>query len=330
VNILVTGVGGGVGQSIIKSLQNTQHIVIGVDSEVLGTGLYAVARAYTVPYANAYGYIERLLEICERENCSLLFPGLDAELPILSQNADRFRKIGTIPVVSSSDVVGVCDDKLATAQFLTERGFDAPRTFPATNGVIPHLMFPMVLKPRKGGARSRGVFVVKDEAELSYRLATIDVNNYVAQIYLEGDEYTCGSITFGGYCYGTIVMRRILRDGDTYKAFVVTNPVIHAHVKAVAEALKPFGPCNFQLRMVDEKPYIFEINPRCSGTTYCRALAGFNEPLMTINYLIHNDVPLYEIQEVTFLRYWKELMIENVRIDTLREWGELTTFRGML
>ena len=45
-SILVTGVGGGVGQSIIKSLQGTQHTVIGVDSEALGTGLYAVAKAY--------------------------------------------------------------------------------------------------------------------------------------------------------------------------------------------------------------------------------------------------------------------------------------------
>lgn len=329
-NILVTGVGGGVGQSIIKSLQNTEHKVIGVNSEALGAGLYAVAKAHKVPYANALGYIERLLEICEREHCSLLFPGLDVELPILSRNIGRFKETGVTPIVSTSDVVDVCDDKLLTSQFLADNGFDAPRAFPVTNGVIPYLALPVILKPMKGGARSKGVFLVKDEEELSYRLSTIDVNNYVAQIYLEGDEYTCGSITFGGHCYGTIVMRRILRDGDTYKAFVEMNPIIHAHVKAVAEALKPFGPCNFQLRMKDGKPYIFEINARCSGTTYCRALAGFNEPLMTINYLVYNDIPLYEIQEVTFLRYWKELMVENIRIDTLREWGELTTFRGML
>lgn len=329
-NILVTSVGGGVGQSIIKSLQNTEHTVIGVDSEALGAGLYAVARAYKVPYANAPGYIERLLEICEKENCHILFPGLDAELPILSRNVDRFKKMGVTPVVSTPDVINVCDDKLATARFLTKHGFDAPRTFPATNGVIPYLTLPIVLKPMKGGAHSKGVFLVEDEEELSYRLSTIDMDNYVAQVYLEGDEYTCGSVTFDGHCFGTVVMRRILRDGDTYKAFVEANPVIHAHVKAVAEVLKPFGPCNFQLRMRGEKPYIFEINPRCSGTTHCRTLAGFNEPLMTTDYLTLGDFVPYEIREVTFLRYWKELMVENIRIDTLREWGELTSYRGML
>jgi len=329
-NILVTGVGGGVGQSIIKSLQRTSHTVIGVDSEALGTGLYTVEKAYKVPYANALGYIERLLDICENENCCLLFPGLDAELSILSQNIHRFKELGTTLVVSSPEVIATCDDKLLTSQFLIAHKFNAPMTFLMTDDDFRRLSLPIVLKPRKGGARSKGVFIIFDKRELAYRLSTIDISNYIAQEYLEGDEYTCGSINFGKRCYGTIVMRRILRDGDTYKAFVVTNPDIHAHVKAVAEALRPFGPCNFQLRMKDGEPYIFEINPRCSGTTYCRTLAGFNEPLMTVNYLMYNDIPLYEIEEVTFLRYWKELMVENIHIDTLREWGELINYRGML
>ena len=329
-NILVTGVGGGVGQSIIKSLQKTSHTVIGVDSEALGTGLYAVAKAYKVPYANAPDYIERLLDICKKENCPLLFPGLDAELSILSQNAKRFKETGTTLVVSSPEVIAICDDKLLTSRFLVAHKFNAPMTFPMTNDAFQRLELPVVLKPKKGGARSRGVFIVFNKRELAYRLSTIDIANYVVQEYLKGDEYTCGSINFGGHCYGTIVMRRILRDGDTYKAFVVTNPDIHAHVKAVAEALKPFGPCNFQLRMKDGEPCIFEINPRCSGTTYCRTLAGFNEPLMAVNYLMHDDVPLYEIQEVSFLRYWSELMVENTHIDTLQKRGELIGHRGIL
>lgn len=322
-NILVTGVGGGVGQSIIKSLQNTPHTVIGVDGEVLGTGLYAVAKAYKIPYANAPGYIERLLDICKKENCCLLFPGLDAELSILSQNIYRFKEIGTTPVVSSPEIIATCDDKLLTSRFLITHKFNAPMTFSTTDDIFQHLTFPMILKPRKGGARSKGVFIVSNERELIYRLSTVDISNYIAQEYLEGDEYTCGSVNFGGCCYGIIIMRRILRDGDTYKAFIIVNPDISNYVKTVAETLKPFGPCNFQLRIRDGQPYIFEINPRCSGTTHCRTLAGFNEPLMTINYLLYNDIPLYKIQKMSFLRYWSELIVENSHIAELREHEEL-------
>jgi len=316
-------VGGGVGQSIIKSLQSSPYTVVAVDGELLATGLYATAKGYRVPYASSPNYIERLLEICRTEQCSLILPGVDAELPILSREADKFRQVGVIPVVSSPEVIEISDNKLATYRFLTECGFNAPLTI-SLSDELSSLSFPFVLKPKKGGARSRGVFVVKDEAGLSYLLTTIDTENYIAQEHIEGDEYTCGSINFEGRCYGTIAMRRILRDGDTYKAFVENNPRVNAYVKDVAEALKPFGACNFQLRMKDNEPYIFEINARHSGTTQSRALAGFNEPLMVADYLLAGKKPEYSIREISILRYWQELTVKNSCIIALEKTGVIS------
>jgi len=321
--VLVTGVGGGVGQSIIKSLQGTDYVVIGADGEALGTGLYAVSRAYKIPYAADPDYISRIVEICSIEDCALVFPGLDAELPVLSSQASKIRASHTIPVVSSPEVVEIADDKLMTTTFLLENGFPAPLTFPLTKSVVADLDFPFVLKPRKGGARSKGVYVVKDNRELMYWLTILPLDNYVAQEYLEGDEYTCGTLNFDGHCYGTIIMRRILRDGDTYKAFVVNDTSLHAYVSAVAEALKPFGPCNFQLRLVEGAPQIFEINARCSGTTFSRTLAGFNEPLMAANFLLKGKDPDYQIREMAIMRYWKELTVDYARIDQLSKHGWL-------
>ncbi len=44
------------------------------------------------------------------------------------------------------------------------------------------------------------------------------------------------------------------------------------------------GPLNIQCRWCNEELVIFEINPRFSGTTLLRALAGFNEPDLLIRY----------------------------------------------
>jgi carbamoyl-phosphate synthase large subunit len=321
--ILVTGVGGGVGQSIVKSLQDSRYRVIGADSESLATGLYAVEKAYRVPFASDPAYIERILEICVREKCALIFPGIDAELGVLSQESQRLKAAGVVPVVSSPEVIKICDNKLVTYQFLVAHGFHAPRTLPFTDNVIHELSYPMVLKPMKGGARSQGVFVVREEQEFLFRLATLDCRNYVVQEYIPGDEYTCGSVNVDGHCYGTIVMRRILRDGDTYKAFISSEPRIHAQVRAVVEALQPFGACNVQLRLRDEIPYIFEINARCSGTTYCRSLAGYNEPLMVADWLLFGKKPNYHIREISILRYWKEFVVENSRIEAIKAEGVL-------
>jgi carbamoyl-phosphate synthase large subunit len=118
-------------------------------------------------------------------------------------------------------------------------------------------------------------------------------------------------VTLDGHCKGAIILRRTLRDGDTYKAFVERNTMLEEFVFTVANSLKPFGPCNFQLRLRDGVPYIFEFNGRFSGTTYCRALAGFNEPKMIADVLL-KGVPLsFRVRPMTVLRYWKELAVEN-------------------
>src|SRR5690349_21084612 len=112
--VLVTGVGGGVGQSIVKALAGSPYEIVGVDSEELAAGLHAVPRAYKGLYAREAGYVDRLLEICHREHCALLFPGHDVELLPLSARLGDFKAEGVLPVVSAPEVVRLCDDKLET------------------------------------------------------------------------------------------------------------------------------------------------------------------------------------------------------------------------
>jgi carbamoyl-phosphate synthase large subunit len=330
IRVLVTGVGSGIGQSILKCFQDSDYKVVGADADPLAAGLYAVPKSYRIPLASAPDYVPRLLELCCAEGCKLIFPGVEPELMVLARSAIKFRTVGIIPVVCDPNVITLCDDKLATAEFLSQRGFKAPRTLLPEDAALMALSFPVVLKPKAGGARSRGVFLVHTREELDTRLSEVDRSNYVVQEYLPGDDYTCGSVTFEGRCYGTIVMRRTLRDGDTYKAFVINDPIINDHVRRVAEELGPFGACNFQLRLKDGDPYIFEINSRCSGTTYGRACAGFNEPVMIADFLLKGKTPSYSVREVTILRYWKELLVENSAISTLEREGSWVGSGGRL
>ena len=177
-----------------------------------------------------------------------------------------------------------------------------------------------------GGARSKNVFIAKNIEDWSVILEQIGGNiaNFIVQEYIEGDEYTCGSINLDGKCKGIILMRRILRDGDTHKCFSVKNPVIEAAVRKVVDAIKPFGGCNVQLRMKDGVPYIFEINARCSGTTAARTLCGFNEPKMIADFLLKSIEPKFEIKEQTILRYWQELVVDNEDVVNLKKNGHLS------
>ena len=327
IKVAVTGVGGGVGQSIIKSLKDTNYEVVALDGEALATGLYAASKSYIIPYSSAPNYIEELLRICEEEKCQFLFPGLDAELPILTANVDRFKTIGTTVIVSSAKVVEIGNNKMVTYTELSKYGLNVPMTLDMSvkNSSDIDLSYPYILKQREGGARSQNLYLIKNTHDLDALIEKgIEIKDFIAQEYIEGDEYTCGSVNLADECKGVIVMRRILRDGDTYKCFSVKNAQIENEVRKAMNAIKPYGACNVQLRVRDGVVYIFEINARCSGTTAARALCGFNEPEMILDYLVNDVEPAYEIVEQTILRYWKELVVQNDEIDHLSKFKTAT------
>ena len=322
----VSGTGGGVGQSILKALVKTDYEAVALDAEPLGAGLYTTLISHLIPYANSPNFVDTILEICRKENISYYFPGLDAELPILTKAVERFKAAGITLVVSSPDVVNLSDNKLLTYDVLSKHGIIVPEThdMATTNPNTIPLSYPFILKEREGGARSQNLYLIKNKEQLDGLITRgVDFSNYVAQEYIEGDEYTCGSINFDGECMGVIVMRRILRDGDTYKCFSVKNEVIEAEVRKIMTAIKPFGACNVQLRLKNAKPYVFEINARCSGTTGARALCGFNEPKMILDYLTQGIRPFYTIKEQSILRYWKELVVDNELVKEIRQNGVL-------
>jgi carbamoyl-phosphate synthase large subunit len=320
-NILVTGVGGGVGQSVLKALEDTAYGVVGVDAEELAAGLHTVPKAYKGCYAADPRFIDRLLDICLKEGCGLIFAGHEFELLPLSEHSERFKSKGITPVVSSPEIIRICDDKLATNTFLKSHGFPVPETQRLCE--VTTFQRPVVLKPQKGGARSQNTYVARSSKDLNLYRQLVDPDNCIVQEYIEGDEYTCGTVTLDDQCVGVILMRRILRDGDTYKAFVERNLPLESAVRAIVEALKPFGACNIQLRVRNGDPFVFEINARYSGTTAARALAGFNEPKMIADYLLNRIAPIYAIREISILRYWKELVVSNGRIEQLRDTGFL-------
>jgi carbamoyl-phosphate synthase large subunit len=313
--IAVSGIGGGAGQSVIKALYETEYEIIGLDGETHATGLYAVGTGYRIPYANSPEFVPALLAILKKENCTLMFPGLDAELPVLARHRANFEREGIQIVVSTPSVVDIADDKLLTPAFLSAAGLPSPLTCEFSDFLAKKvsLPFPIILKPKKGGARSKNVFLVKNEKDLA--ALNLVAAEFIAQEYIEGDEYTCGSVSFDGECFGTIAMRRILRDGDTYKCFVEFDSAIDTIIRTVVSKLKPFGPLNVQLRLRDGVPYIFELNARCSGTTGARALSGFNEPGMIADWLLKRERRPFEVKKTTIFRYWDELVVENSLVE---------------
>jgi carbamoyl-phosphate synthase large subunit len=175
--IAVTGAGGSVGQSIIKSLYDTDYKVIALDGETLGAGLYAIPISYKIPFANNPEYISTLLHICQQEKVDLLFPGLDIELEILSKNMlVNLKKLGLLVVVSDLNVVKISNDKQYMYDCLTKINAAVPFTIPFAQTKIEDIEYPVIFKQMVDGARSQNVFLVKSVEEFKSIIQSISIS----------------------------------------------------------------------------------------------------------------------------------------------------------
>lgn len=313
--VAVTGAGALLGQGIIRALGRSglDAHVVAVDPSPLSPGLYWADEARIVPMAADPGYLDAIDRLLAEVRPDALLVGTDVELGILAAHRDELeRRHGTHVLVSSPEVVAIADDKFLTYEFLRDHGFPYPDTAlpEAVDGLVERVGFPLVVKPRVG-ARSIGVHVVADRRRLEAVLADAG-EGAVVQEHVSGPahEFTAGVLCFDGECRASIVMRRDLRDGNTYRAFVGAYPELNAEVRRLAEALRPHGPANFQFRLDGTTAKVFEINGRFSGTTPLRAHAGFNEVELCLRHLLEGrPVEQPEVEEITVLRHWSETVV---------------------
>ena len=328
--VAVTGVGGGVGQSIMKALSiaSLPVQVCPVDVQPLSAGLYLGHEAGVLPRPEAPGALEVWERWLVAHGITALIPGSDHDLLSLAAVRDDWAERGVCQVlVSDLELVRACRDKAVTCQRLAAAGLPAPRSawdlspeaaraWAAENG------YPVVLKPRDGFA-SRGVQVLQDEEELQFYYRRTP--NPLLQEYLPQavEEFTCAVfVDSAGEPVGTFMARRDLSSGATYRAEVNFWPEIHALLLDLGRALRPRGPINVQLRLTERGPVPFELNIRCSGTAAIRAHFGYNEPEMLLrHYVLGERLTPPQPRTGYAFRYWNEVFLEGVERAELMNGG---------
>jgi carbamoyl-phosphate synthase large subunit len=321
VNIAVTGIGSLIGQAIIKSIHRSplkdKLNIIGFDYFHNTVGSFWLDEKYILPDILSLGvtqeeWLDVLIKVIIDRDIKIVFVGVDFELPIFAKyKADIEKKTDAVVMVSSEEVIEIANDKYLTYEFLKNNGLPYPESYLPNEVDYDKLKYPVIIKPRKG-ARSIGVHKIKDKEDLFRVIGQVDCP--VIQEYVGNDdnEFTCGTIYLNGELKKIIVLRRSMKEGHTFISYYRNDfpEIITDYLKKVSEILKPFGACNFQLR-IDEKgsPKIFEINSRHSGTTYIRSLFGYKEIEYVINSILYNNEIEFELREGTVVRFYDEFFI---------------------
>lgn len=318
--ILVTGAGAVLGQGIIRCLRaSTQKLQIHTcDPDWRSSGHWLGDKAHLIPFAADDLFIDAVVTIVKAEEIDLILVGTDAELPKFSENKEYIEKhCNAKLIISSKKVIEIANDKWLTAEFLRENGFSFPLSaltsdVNAINALKKKALYPYIAKPIDG-ARSKGIFMVEDEQTLNE--ISLYKNNLVVQEYLSENEgeFTTGCVVYGGECKAIVTLKRDLRDGNTYRAYYESKyNIYNSEIKKIAEALDVEGPCNFQFRIRDNKPVIFEINARFSGTTPIRHVFGFNEVEAIIEYISSGkEITSPNLKPGIVMRAWSDIFIQH-------------------
>ncbi|MBN1803944.1 MAG: ATP-grasp domain-containing protein [Sedimentisphaerales bacterium] len=284
INILFTCIGRRV--SLLNSFREAAGQLklnasfLGTDTTELSPALQLCDKKFLVKPTTHPGYIGQLLKIVKNNRIKLLIPTVDLDLKILALNKPRFTSLGCRVLVSTPDVIDICQDKRKTCRFLIKNGFDTPDTMNVRAALSKRkLNWPYFLKPWDGYA-SRGNAVVNNRKELAFFAKRIP--NTICQEFIEGVEYTCDVyIDFDLNVRCVVPRKRIeVRTGEVSKGQVVKNSRIMKQATSMVEKLQA-GPGVITLQLFatsDSKLKFTEINPRFGGGAPLSIRAGADFP----------------------------------------------------
>lgn len=242
-------------------------------------------------------YLQRVLEICEREQIDTLFPSFDPHVYIFSKNKARLAERGLFTPVPDYDVLLQSLDKYRTVEAARVSGFPHPRTWladspAAAQSALRESAPPWVVRPRFS-AGSVGLQVVSDPAELepavqrsAARYGTPMIQEYVPGMQRQNFYVLADRASEVKFLFCPRILRtnqRVYRNACAAAEGAAEHALVPA-IKKLVKHLGWTGTLTLQAK-IDARtgqPLLMEINPRVGTHLWYRIAAGINEPQLCL------------------------------------------------
>lgn len=280
--VLVTGIGGNVGQGILRNIRsfNSRIRLVGCNVDSISAGNHFCDRNYEVPYAYNESYISIVQEIVQKEKVNLIIPSTDYEAYYLAKS-----ELSDLTFVPSHETVGILLDKFKTWEYFNQNNI------PFAESYLPHdykkgTFNDIILKPREGRG-SRGIAINPEDL-------SIYNEDYMVQNLCKGIELTSAVyVSKNSEIHGLITLERELVNGATNNCWV--NDAYDDQLRDIAtkmvDALNLKGAFNIQVIVDNGVVTPFEINCRISGTNSIRSQFGFKDVQYAIQEYLFNEDP---------------------------------------
>ena len=290
--------------------------VVATDASKLGPAIYDADKYYIVPPITEPGYIDKILEICKKEQISGVLSLIDPELSLLAINEEKFRAIGVTVIGSSYELCEMALDKMQMYKWLKAHDFNCARSwmdkeefYRAVDAGI--VSYPVFVKPYRGSA-SISISKVFDKETIELLFAHED--DLMIQEYLEGQEI--GADVYIDLISGEVISiftkKKIkMRAGETDKAVSFKNPELFALIEKFVNEAGYRGQIDIDIFEINGEYYISEVNPRFGGGYPHAYESGCDHIRLILNNLqgIVNDKKIGAYEEGIYMMKYNEIKI---------------------
>ena len=241
-NILVTGCGGDIGQSLGKILLKSPYTknLFGMDISDKNAAQFIFPNFSVGLRVDDAMHLDQLETFIKDNAIDVVIPIAEPELRYFSEN-NLPEKIGNaILITASALALEVGFDKNKTAEFLSTEGFPFPETALAED-IETIMTFPVILKS-KTGSGSKDIHKINTMDEFLFYTRN-NIEDYVVQEYVtdEHGEYTCGLYRSSKGEIRSQIFKRELHGGYSGYGEVVENEIITELIEELAVKLDLVG-----------------------------------------------------------------------------------------
>lgn len=340
--IAVTGLNNtdnpGPGVPVIRGIRDSglDVKIIGLAYENLEPGIYMPGitdKTYLIPYPSSGTkvFLNRIIEIHEREHIDLIIPNFDAELYTFIKSEKLLAQQGIrtfLPTLEQFEE----RSKALLPVFGKKYGFKVPDSMEMihTNDIRnlkEEYDFPVLVKGKFYDA-----YFAYNEEQVSDHFNKISAKwglPVIVQEYIKGTEVNVVALGDGtGRTVGAVSMRKqyITDKGKAWGGITIDDPRMMEITRELIAKTKWKGGMELEMiRTTSAEYYLIEINPRIPAWVYLAVGAGQNIPEALVKLAMGMDVPSMEDYQTgkMFIRYSWDMLGDISQFEKITMNGEL-------
>ena len=291
---------------MMKKDKNEEIIVIGTNKKIHSVISQVCDEWYEEPDLEREDYIEFCIDFCMKHDIDVFIPR--NKMVDISKNISRFQEIGVTVMADSYEKISILNNKAKTYElFQKENDIKVPEF----EVVTTFEDFSKAYDKLRTKYDKLCIKFVNDEGGMSFRIIKQDINEYgslfqypssdisishlksilseresfkemMIMPYLSGEEISVDCLNTES---GLIAVPRY--KGNLRAERIAFDPCIIHMCKRIIEIIHLEFPCNIQFKLLEETPYLLEINTRMSGGIQMSCLgAEINIPNIALNKIL--------------------------------------------